>query len=158
LPGPQIRVVASYSWTGTKHPALYRELTHILKDVWACRRIVVDSTGVGAGVASFLKEALGSRVVPFNFTSKSKSDLGYGLLTAVNAGRLRLHTPDGSPDYDEMVQQLELCRTHTRANQTLNFFVDPAAGHDDYVTALALTAHAALSIPKPRTATMSTYL
>jgi hypothetical protein len=158
LPGPQIRVVASYSWTGTKHPALYRELVHILKDLWDCRRIVVDATGVGAGVASFLKEALGSRVVPFNFTSKSKSELGYALLTAVNSGRLKLHAPDASPEYGEMLHQLEICRIHCSANHTLNFFVDPAAGHDDFVSALALAVEASASIPKPRTATMSTYL
>ena len=39
---------------------------------------MIDATGLGAGLASFLGNALGGGiVVPFVFTQKSKSDLGW---------------------------------------------------------------------------------
>jgi len=151
-PGPQIRIVENYSFAGISHADLYPRLVHILKNVWSCHRILVDATGVGAGVASFLQQSLGSRVVPFIFTTRTKSDLGYELIAAVNSGRLKLYAPDGSPDYAELVRQLELCRPQYRPNQTLNFFVNPEEGHDDYVMALALAVRAAASA-KPRIAT-----
>jgi hypothetical protein len=38
-----------------------------------------------------------------------------------------------------------------RANQTMNFFVDPAEGHDDYLVSLALAVEASAG-SKPRAA------
>jgi hypothetical protein len=140
---PRIEVVEHYSWTGRKHPELYRELLHILKHTWRCGSVVVDATGVGEGVASFLREALGNRVVPFKFTQPSKSALGFNLLAAVNSGRLSLYRGDGSADYRELMFQLERARSISRPNRTINFFVDPSEGHDDYLISLALCMDAA---------------
>jgi len=56
---------------------------------WKVQAVVVDATGVGAGIASFLSDALGDRCIPFIFSSPSKSALGYELLSAVGAGRLK---------------------------------------------------------------------
>ena len=83
---PGIRVVEHYRWTGRKHPELYPQLIDILKNVWRCRQVVADATGVGQPVASFLKKVLGSRVAPFTFTALSKSRLGFDLLAAINSG------------------------------------------------------------------------
>jgi len=140
---PRIEVVEHYSWVGRKHPELYRELLHILKHTWRCGCIVVDATGVGEGVASFLREALGNRVVPFKFTQASKSALGFNLLAAVNSGRLSLYRGDGSADCRELMFELERVRSISRPNRTINFFVDPADGHDDYLISLALCVEAA---------------
>jgi hypothetical protein len=65
------------------------------------------------------------------------------LLAAVNAGRLKLYQPDGSGESRELMAELALARSACRANQTLNFFVDPSEGHDDYLMSLALCLHAA---------------
>jgi hypothetical protein len=65
---------------GVKHTELYSRLVDILKNVWGCKKIVVDSTGIGQTVSSFLKQALGSRVLPFVFTTPSKSKLGFELM------------------------------------------------------------------------------
>lgn len=67
---PLIRVVEHYCWTGVKHTELYPRLVDILKQGWHCRRIVVDATGIGQPVSSFLKGALGSKVTPFVFTAQ----------------------------------------------------------------------------------------
>jgi hypothetical protein len=82
--GPSIRVVEHYRWAGRRHTDLYPQLVDLLKNVWHCRRVVVDATGIGQPVASFLRESLGKAVVPFTFTAPAKSELGFNLLAAIN--------------------------------------------------------------------------
>ena len=140
----RVNIVEHGWWTGRPHSSLYPQLVDILRNVWGCKRVVVDSTGIGAGVASFLASALGSSVVvPFNFTQASKSRLGFELLAAVNSGRVKMYAQDGSPEYQEFWFQMERARMSFRPNQTVNFFVDPAQGHDDFLVSLALLVQAA---------------
>ena len=95
---------------------------------------------------------LGSRVVePFTFTAKSKSELGFNLLAAVNNQRLKLYAPDGSLEYHELQQQLDAAQARYRPNKTMDFFVDPRDGHDDFLISLALVVEAA-SLYQPRVA------
>jgi hypothetical protein len=118
-------------------------MTGILKNVWNCRRIVVDATGIGQPIASFLRKELGSKVIPFVITSKSKSDMGFELLSLVNSGRLKLYKQDGSREYKETLFELERARVRYRPNQTMTFYVDPHEGHDDFLVSLALVVQAA---------------
>ncbi|MBI4286810.1 MAG: hypothetical protein HY671_00075 [Chloroflexi bacterium] len=141
---PRLLIVEHRWWTGKPHASLYPQLLDVLKNVWGCSRVVVDSTGVGQGVASFLESSLGkSAVVPFQFTQSSKSKLGFGLLAAVNAGRVKMYSADGSPEYQQFWWEMEHARSAYRPNQTVNFFVDPAEGHDDFLMSLALAVEAA---------------
>jgi hypothetical protein len=146
-----IKVVEHYSWTGVKHVDLYPQLVDLLKNVWHCKRVVVDSTGVGEPVAAFLKQSLGSRVVPFKFTAPSKSELGFNLLSAINSGRLKIYAADGSTEYREIWSELDKAKSFYRPSQTMNFYVDPSDGHDDFLMSLALLVEAA-SLYEPRTA------
>ena len=139
---PRVKVVEHFRWTGRKHAELYPRLVDILKAVWHCRKIVVDATGVGQPVSSFLKQSLGSRVVPFTFTARSKSELGFNLLAAINSGRLKMYAGDGSPEYREFWLEMERAKSHYRPSQTMNFYVDPAQGHDDFLMSLALLVEA----------------
>ncbi len=146
---PAIRVVEHYCWTGVPHHDLYPRLVDILKNVWDCRRVVVDATGLGEGVASVLERALGrNRVEAFHFTAQSKSKLGYQLITAVNSGRLKMYAPDGSAEIQEFWHQIEQARAQYRPSQTINFYVDPAQGHDDFLSSLALLVEAANYTPR----------
>ena len=140
---PAVRVVEHYWWTGRKHPELYPQLVDILKNVWHCRRLVVDATGVGQPVSSFLRQSLGSPVIPFTFTQPSKSQLGFNLLAAINSGRLKMYAGDGSAEYREFWFEMEKARSQYRPTQTMNFYVDPAQGHDDFLMSLALLSEAA---------------
>ncbi|MDD5127049.1 MAG: hypothetical protein PHR43_02965 [Dehalococcoidales bacterium] len=140
---PCVKVVEHYWWTGKAHTALYPQLVDILKNVWRCRRIVVDATGIGEPVSSFLAKALGLRVVPFTFTQKAKSELGFNLLAAVNSGRLKMYCGDGSAEFDEFWREMERAKSNYRPNQSMNFFVDAAQGHDDFLMSLALLVEAA---------------
>ena len=138
---PRIKVVEHYRWIGKKHTALYHKLVDILKEVWKCRRVAVDATGIGQPVASFLKKSLGSRVEPFTFNQRSKSELGFGLLAAINSGRLKMYAGDGSAQYRQFWLEMERAKSRFRPSQTMNFYVDPAEGHDDFLMSLALLAH-----------------
>ncbi len=145
---PRINIVEHYRWTGKKHTELYPQLVDILGSVWNCRRIAVDATGVGQPVSSFLRKAHGSRVRPFTFSSQSKSRLGFNLLAAVNSGGLKMYAGDGSPEYQEFWVQMEKARSQFRPNQTMNFYVAPAQGHDDFLMSLALVVEAARYSPR----------
>jgi hypothetical protein len=149
--GPVLKVVEQYKWTGTPHSQLYTQMMDILKNVWNCHRIVVDATGIGQPVASFLKKELGSRIIPFVFTSKSKSDMGFELLSFVNSGRLKLYKQDGSGEYQQTLFELERARVRYRSNQTMNFYVDPQEEHDDFLVSLSLVVQAAKGL-SPREA------
>jgi len=140
---PWIRVVEHYWWTGRKHAELYAQLIDILRNVWHCRRVVVDATGIGEPVSSFLRKALGSRVVPFTFTQRSKSELGFSLLAAVNSGGLKMYQGDGSAESEEFWLEMEKAKSQYRPSRTMNFYVDPAEGHDDFLMSLALLVAAA---------------
>jgi hypothetical protein len=140
---PVIKVIEHYCWTGENHSLILQKTVDILKNVWGCNRIVVDATGIGEPVTSFLKQAIGSKVIPFKFTQKSKSEAGFDLLAAVNSGRLKLYCGDGSDEYRELMYELERAKSVYRPNQTLNFFVKPEEGHDDYLMSLALVVQAA---------------
>jgi hypothetical protein len=139
---PQINIVEQYSWTGKKHTDLYPRLVDILGKVWNCRRVVIDSTGIGLTVSSFLKKALGTRVIPFTFTPGSKSELGFNLLAAINSGRLKIYDGDSSQEYIEFWKQIEKAKSCYRPNQTMNFYVEPSQGHDDFLMSLALLVEA----------------
>ena len=140
---PGVKVVEHYRWTGKKHTELYPQLIDILKNVWHCRKVVVDATGVGQPVASFLRQSLGSRVSPFTFTQRSKSELGFSLLAAINSGRLKMYASDGSPEYQEFWFEVEKAKSQYRPSQTMNIYVDPAEGHDDFLMSQALLVEAA---------------
>jgi len=139
---PRIRVVEHYSWKGKKHAELYSQLVDILKNVWHCRKVVVDATGIGQPVSSFLRQALGSKILPFTFTAQSKSALGFNLLAAINSGRLKVYKGDGSAEYQQFCFEMERAKSQYRPSQTMNFYVDPSEGHDDYLMSLALVVEA----------------
>lgn len=147
-----MEVVRHYAWRGVAHRVLLGALLSLLAETWRVRRLAVDSTGVGETIASTLKNRLGaSRVETVKFTAETKSRLGYALIGAVNAGRLRLYEAPVTGEGVECWRQLERCRAVVRANETLSFFVEASDGHDDHVISLALVVAAAADAA-PRTA------
>ncbi len=149
---PRLEVVEHYAWLGEPHDTLLRRLVDLLREVWQVRRLAVDATGLGETIARLLTATIGSQVVrPVRFSAESKSRLGYGLLAAANGGRLKLYGPDSSPEHRQCWRELERARAVYRANRTMNFFVEPSEGHDDYLMSLALLVEAGADAA-PRTA------
>ncbi len=149
---PRLEVVEHYCFQGERHDLLHGRLVDLLGHVWRVRRVAVDATGLGETVARFLATALQPGVVlPVRFSSESKSRLGYQLLAAVNGGRLKVYAQDGSPEYRCFWREMERARVAYRPNRTMNFFVEPSQGHDDYLISLALLLEASRDV-RPRVA------
>ncbi len=155
LKAPIYHVVNRYGWRGTRHTAIYGQLRE-LAEHWRARWVVIDATGVGAGLASFLDDALPGRVLPFVFSEKSKSDLGWKFLSIIETGRLKDYRqqpiidplPDLAHWQKEFWEQLEFVTYEARSNHILHWSVpnrtrNQATGdlvHDDWVLSAALCA------------------
>jgi hypothetical protein len=152
LRAPTYRVVDRRIWVGVRHTALYAQIK-ALAETWRAQRVVVDATGVGAGLASFLEKALPGKVTPFVFNSNSKSKLGWDFLAIVETGRFKdwADPGDGREDERELFwRQVAACECHVYPGPTqrLRWGVpegsrDPSSGellHDDLLLSAALCA------------------
>lgn len=156
---PVYRVVDRRAWTGVRHTALHAQLVDLARNVWGLRVLVVDATGIGAGLASFLTDALGrgpraAVVDPFVFTAKSKSDLGWGYVGLIDSGRVKEYQLDGEPDTLAMWTQLRRCRFEVvpGPGRLLRWAVPAALGHDDLLISAALVARLDVIDWRPRVA------
>lgn len=149
LRGPVYRVVERRLWTGLAQTALF-EAVKAQVGLWQPHFVVVDATGIGAGLASFLQHAFGERVLPFVFSAQSKSDLGWAFLSLVETGRFKDWRDDGSPEQALFRQQMTFCQMNVAdgPGRLLRWGVpdgsrDPASGeplHDDLLLSAALCA------------------
>lgn len=151
FPYPTLEVVDHYYWTGQNHATQYQQLLHIVRDVWRCVQVICDNTGVGAGVTSFLMDALGGVVVPFDFNQHTKSELGYHFLSTINTERFQMYREDGeqSVEAKEFWLEMDLAQQEARSGQKINFFVPEDEGHDDFLMSSALVTWATNYIPVP---------
>ena len=146
---PTYRVQDRRAWTGVPHTTIFRDINE-LAELWRPRFTIVDATGVGTGLASFLVRAMRRGTVrPYVFTPKTKSDLGWNFLAVCDTGRFKdHHGPQGSPEYNEFWNQLQYVQYEALENQTLRWSVpdgtrDLSTGelvHDDWVLSAALCA------------------
>jgi hypothetical protein len=150
---PGLEVVELQAWHGEPTEALIDQLADRLRLVWRVRRLAVDATGLGGPIADLLASRLARGVVtPVVFSVERKSRLGFALLAAAHTGRLRVFGGDGSAEWIECRRQLQLARAAYRDGRTLQFDVDPADGHDDFLLSLALCVDAARHEGGSRTA------
>ena len=147
---PTYRAVNRFAWRGVRHSSLYGQLRALI-EAWSPRYVVVDATGVGAGLASFLETAYPGLLLPFVFNQASKSRLGWEFLAAVETGRYKEHAPDpGQPLQKDFWRQVEACQYSILEGpgKVMRWGVpdgsrDPASGeliHDDLLISAALCA------------------
>jgi hypothetical protein len=146
---PSYRVVNRQFWLGVQHAALYHNFK-ALAQRWRPAWMVVDATGVGAGIASFLATALGEIVIPFQFSSKTKSDLGWDFLAIVETGRYQDYADDQGTETRQFWYEVGACEREVvpGPSRTLKWGVweSPAydglvaRGHDDLLISAAMTA------------------
>ena len=152
LQAPTYRCVSRRQWTGVRHTDLYAELSAIA-EAWRARWLVVDATGVGAGLAGFLERALPGRVLPFQFSAASKSKLGWDFLAVIDSWRWKEPAPsaDGAQDLQAVFnRQLNHCQYEIvpGPEKRMRWGVpdatrDPSSGervHDDLIISAALCA------------------
>jgi hypothetical protein len=148
---PCLHIVHQVQWTGKPYLEQYAQCV-ALCELWDIRRLVIDKTGLGEGMASLLKAKLGEdKVVPFHFTRQSKSKLTYQFLSLIDSGRLKMYSYEGAPDdiSIEAWKQLKLARYRVPGEDLLDMYVAPDEGHDDYLISIALCCEAASERPKP---------
>ena len=151
---PIYKVMQRYLWTGEKHSTQYARLL-ALAERWQPQRLVVDASGVGAGVASFLADRFGERVVQLRFTQQVKSRLGWGFLAVIDTGRFQDYLPDKEQSEAARLQALfqrQLAAVSYSVSSGPEHFIawgvpeaarDPQGGgwlHDDLVLSAAMVA------------------
>ena len=152
LRAPRYRALERRVWLGASPSQLYAEITALAKS-WRARQVVVDATGLGAGLASFLEKALPGRVLPYVFSAASKSKLGWSFLALVDAGRWQeWAVPAGQRDNEQALffQQLRYATAEVSSGpgRELRWGVpvgtrDAESGrpvHDDLLLSAALAA------------------
>jgi hypothetical protein len=142
---PRYRVVDRRAWTGASHTALLDQVVGLARSTWAASWVVIDATGIGAGLASFLDAALarhGIRVIPFVFSAASKSRLGWDFLALVESGRYKEYADDGDDLTRLFAAQLRATTYEIRGGpgNLLRWSVPERDGHDDLVMSAALVA------------------
>ena len=145
---PVLKVVDFLHWRGLSHQQQQEKTNKLIFGLWHVDRAAIDSTGLGAGLASYLVSVSTKKVVPVTFTQRVKSDLGYLMLTAAETDRLKLFQSQGCEELRECVEQLKDVRYTLNSTETLAW----AAGsgrHDDFVTSLALCVRAADELGPP---------
>ncbi len=153
---PTYRLVARREWVGVKHATLYGQIK-ALAELFSVRWLVVDCTGVGAGLTSFLSASLGEKVIPFLFNFRTKSDLLWDFLGIIDSGRFKDHTPSplagegvGEGEQKEFWRQVSFCEFEILPGpqKTVRWGVpdgtrDPMDGnlvHDDLLISAAMVA------------------
>ena len=102
---PTYKTVYRREWVGIKHSNLYGEIKAIA-ELFEIRYLVVDATGVGAGLCSFLAASLGEKVIPFEFNVSTKSALLWDFLGIIDSGRFKEYA-GSDPTFQEQVSMCE---------------------------------------------------
>jgi hypothetical protein len=165
IKAPTYRVVDRKQWIGVKHSSLYGKIL-ALYELWRASYLVIDATGVGAGLASFLEKSLKEQVIRFEFNSSTKSRLGWDFLSVIESGRFKdwaalIPTRSGDEEQryagrgsrdeqSEFYQQLQMCQMEISEGpeRRMKWGVpdgtrDPTNGelvHDDWILSAALCA------------------
>jgi hypothetical protein len=149
-------VVDRRLWVNVPHAQLLPQLLDLARTVWAARWLVVDATGVGAGLASLLAAALHGAcdVIPFTFSLQSKSALGWAFLAIIESGRWKDYAPDGTPETGLYWAQVAACTftVDPGPGKILRWHVPARRGHDDLLLSAALIAALDARDWRPRTA------
>ncbi len=131
-PLPSYQVVHRRLWVGVQHSALFTEILQMAGD-WSVRFLVCDATGIGSGLVSFLSKSLGNKVIPFIFSSKSKSDLAWSFLSVIDSSRFKDYaaTSDHPGQFKELqtlfFDQLQHCQyeIHPGPEKRIQWSVPP---------------------------------
>ena len=164
---PTYRVLNRWWWTGKPYPELYAALVD-LAGQWHPGHLIVDATGIGAGLASYLARRLGrvprqerssaaqtggslpirkrlqrrGPVLPFEFTAASKSDLGWAFVAIVDSGRYKDYAADDQPDTAQFWREAEACEYDVLPGpgHTLRWGVPDPRVHDDMLVSALMVA------------------
>jgi hypothetical protein len=148
---PVYRVVDRLALTGARTVAVHSQIVDLAVNVWNASAVVIDATGVGAGLASFLDASLGSgkrgiKVLPFVFSASSKSQLGWDFTSLIDTGRFKEYVDDSheltpaarlTAEYWRQLRDVTF-KTALGPGKLMQWSVPAGRGHDDLVMSAAL--------------------
>lgn len=146
---PRVELVHHCWFTGMHHSEQYAALCELTQR-WNVRRLVIDATGLGEGLASLLIDKFGEeRVTAFKFSRPSKSKLTYHFLSMINSGLLKMYRADEAPAaiYNEAWRQLRLARYGVPGERLITMFCSEC--HDDFLMSIALCCEATREFAAP---------
>jgi hypothetical protein len=142
-------------WIGVDSAALRPQIVALAR-AWKVRALVIDATGIGAGLSAELAQELPGLVTPFLFNAASKSTLGWNFLGLIDGGRWQeeLYSEEDNSKQAgwqrEFWQQLAACQFEVLPgpDHHMKWSVpegrhDPISGevlHDDWVLSAALAS------------------
>jgi hypothetical protein len=147
LARPTYRVVDRHWWLGEPPTRQYGKV-RALAERWHPQAIVVDATGLGEGIAAFLAQVYGERVIPVRLSAPVKSQLGWDFLGIVETGRYQDYADDAAADTRQFWYEVGACQYEVLGGQVLRWGVwespryegGVARGHDDLLMSAALVA------------------
>lgn len=116
----------------------YKPLTDVIERVkflhsqYNFEKVIIDETGLGAGVVDSLKSHLQDRLEGVTFTMKSKQDLYTNLQKLMERGKIRLL------NHKKLLFELIDLKKSIAKDEKNVLIHHPDKGHDDYPSALAL--------------------
>ncbi len=148
---PVYRVVDRMALTGARTVVVHDRIVDLAVEVWNASAVVIDATGVGAGLAAFLEASArgrkgGFRVVPFLFSARSKSALGWDFTSLIDTGRFKDYrndahepTPEGriTAEYWRQLREVTF-KPSLGPGRLMQWSVPAGRGHDDLVMSAAL--------------------
>lgn len=142
------KVQRRYNWTGLAMMEQYARIEKLV-DTWKPQYVCIDGTGIGGGLAPFLRPIIGDdHLIIFVFSMASKSKMGWNWLGMVNTGRWQESiTPD--PLRDKFLEQLDYCQYEVMGGvgNMIRFSVPDGQKnergefiHDDLIMSAAMSA------------------
>lgn len=115
-----------------------------LDSIFHFKKIIVDETGLGAGVADSLKNKMSGRVTGIWYTNKSKNEIFLNLKLLMSRSNRRLYIPDFSISTDPIIRKmfyqfLSIKQEVSDKSDNLRI-THETREHDDIINALALAA------------------
>ena len=103
------KVLCRYNWTGMRFEEQYARMEGLINR-WGPAVVCCDETGIGAGMAAYVRALVGeSRFIGFVFTLSSKSKMGWAWMAMVQTGRWKEYK-DGDQLQKTYFEQLKFCR------------------------------------------------
>jgi hypothetical protein len=115
-----------------------------LNQIFNFKRIMVDETGLGAGVCDMLKSNLGVKVEGIWYTQKIKAEMFYNLKLLMTRPTGKLFIPDYNSSNDPIVRKMYyqfLSIQQEFNNSEVPKIFHEERSHDDIVNAVALAAY-----------------
>jgi hypothetical protein len=146
-PRPVYLVRDRWRRLGVRQAALMEQIPALIEH-WQPSQVLIDATGIGAGLASHLVDLYGHLIATITFTAKLKAELGWGFIGLIESGRYKEYINDEAEDTRQFWYEVGACAFESTSHERLKWGVWEApsydgliaTGHDDLLISASLAA------------------